>query len=84
MRLLRRTALLAAVMAAPFAVSSAQAASNTVPLARTHSIVVDAANNEVFILGARDDASESSLFVMNVDHVQADDRGRDRSPPAWC
>jgi len=49
MRLLRRTALLAAVMAAPFAVSSAQAASNTVPLACTHSIVVDAANSQVFI-----------------------------------
>jgi hypothetical protein len=67
MHLLRRTALLAAVMAAPFAVSSAQAASNTVPLARTHSIVVDTANNQVFISGARDDTSQSSLFVMNAD-----------------
>ncbi len=45
----------------------AQAASNTAPLARTHSIVVDAANNQVFISGARDDASQSSLFVMNAD-----------------
>ena len=59
--------MLAAALAALLLASSAQASSNDVPLARAHSIVVDSANNQVFITGTRDDTSQSGLLVLNPD-----------------
>jgi hypothetical protein len=67
MRSLCRTLALAALSAALLTSSSAQAASNTIPLNSVQKVLVDSAHGQVFVSGQRDDPSQTSLFVMNAD-----------------